>query len=126
MAYTLYYIMSRQKKQQVKVQLSARISPLARALLTLERDQAGWESDGEALEALILRASTSAEAYKMMLDRAGKDPLFAALRHAMAANPAPASPQDNPAQTVEKLAKAISTGSSAKPVKPAKGPVAAS
>jgi hypothetical protein len=114
--------MNKPRKQQVKIQLSCRISPLARTLVSLERDTGGWESDGEAVEALILRASTSPEAYQLMLEQAGKDPLFAALRHAMAANKGVNSPPNSNAHTVEQLAKVVNplAGSAIKPPKPPK------
>jgi hypothetical protein len=91
------------RRPQSKIQLSARISPLARNLITLERDQGGWESDGEAVEALVLRASTSPEARKLMLAVADKNPLFAAIRNSLAVN----SPHDSSARTVEQLAAVV-------------------
>lgn len=100
--------MGKTKSQHTKIQLSCRVSPLVRSLITLERDKGSWESDGEAIEALVLRSSTSAEAYQLMLAEADKDPFFAALRNAMAANQPVASPRDDAAKTAKlvKLPKA--------------------
>jgi hypothetical protein len=111
--------MNRPQKHLAKVQLSCRVSPLVRNLIALEREQGGCESDGEAVEALIMRASTSPEAYNLMLAEAGKDPLFAALRNAMAVNEGLSSPPDSNAHMIEKLAKVVvpTAGSAAKPAK---------
>lgn len=61
-----------------KIQFGARISPLAKALIALEREQNGG-SYGEAVERLIYRASTSTEAHKLILEEASKDPQLAAI-----------------------------------------------
>ena len=112
--------MSTSRNSQTKVQLSCRISPLARTLVSVERKAGGWESDGEAVDALILRASTSLEAYELMQAEANKNPLFAALRNAQAVNSAQSSPDNN--ARIEKLARVVNplAGSAAKPAKPPK------
>ena len=66
-----------------KEQLNVRISSIYKELIGIERDNIpNCASDGEALESLILRASTSPAAIKAICHAALKEPFFAAAHHA--------------------------------------------
>lgn len=67
-----------------KVQVNCRVSPLAKKLIKLE--QRHFESEGQAVEALVLRASTSPEAHALILEEAKTNPLISALKDALYAN----------------------------------------
>jgi hypothetical protein len=63
----------------MKFQLNVRITPVCMDLIKLERKSiAGCNSDGQALEALVYRASTSPQARSLITQAAMKDPLFVA------------------------------------------------
>ena len=67
----------------MKTQLTIRVSPLCVDLIKLERKGIpGCASDGEALESMVLRASTSPQALQLITQTALKDPLFAAAQRA--------------------------------------------
>jgi len=66
-----------------KEQLNVRVSSIYKELIRIERDNLpNCASDGEALESLILRASTSPAAIKAISLAVLKEPLFAAAHHA--------------------------------------------
>lgn len=65
-----------------KIQFSGRISSLAKSLIEIEREESGVRSDADAMEALIVRGSTSDKAHKLMWEEASKVPLFAAVMKA--------------------------------------------
>lgn len=79
--------MSATKNKLTKVPLNCRLAPLVKALINLERDSGGHNSEGEAVEALVLRASDSPAAHQLVLAQAEKDPMYAALRNALSAQP---------------------------------------
>ena len=67
------------KKEQLKV----RITSIYKELIGIERRSIpNCASDGEALESLILRASTSPAAIKAICHAALKEPFFAAAHQA--------------------------------------------
>ena len=69
--------------QPAKSQLNIRINPVCMELIKLERKSlVGCNSDGEAVESLILRASTSPEARQLIKQAVAKDPLFSAAQRA--------------------------------------------
>jgi len=69
--------------QTPKAQLNVRINHVCVELLKLERKTLpGCTSDGEAVESLILRASTSPEARELIKQAVAKDPLFSAAQRA--------------------------------------------
>ena len=71
----------------MKAQLNVRINPVCVELLKLERKcLPGCTSDGEAVESLILRASTSPEARQLITQAVLKDPLYAAAQRAWEAD----------------------------------------
>jgi len=71
----------------MKSQLNVRITPVCMDLIKLERKSIpDCNSDGEALEALVYRASTSPQARTLITQAAMKEPLFAAALEA-AKNP---------------------------------------
>jgi hypothetical protein len=71
----------------MKIQLNARILPVCVELIKLERKSIpGCNSDGEALQSLIFRASTSPQARQMIRQAALKHPLQAAAQRAWEAN----------------------------------------
>jgi hypothetical protein len=71
----------------MKAQLNVRINQVCVELLKLERKSLpGCTSDGEAVESLILRASTSPEARQIITQAALKDPLFVAAQRAWEAD----------------------------------------
>jgi len=76
-------LMSATKNKHSKVALSCRLSPLVKALINLERESGGHPSEGEAVEALVLRASNTSAAHQLVLAQAEKDPMYAALRNAL-------------------------------------------
>ena len=67
----------------MKTQLNVRLIPVCVELIKLERKSIpGCNSDGEALQSLIFRASTSPQARQMIRQAALKDPLQAAAQRA--------------------------------------------
>jgi hypothetical protein len=67
----------------MKTQLNVRITPVCVELIKLERKSIpGCNSDGEALQSLIFRASTSPQARQIIRQAALKDPLQAAAQRA--------------------------------------------
>ena len=71
----------------MKTQLNVRITPVCVELIKLERKFIpGCNSDGEALESLIFRASTSPQARQIIRQAALKDPLQAAAQRAREAD----------------------------------------
>jgi hypothetical protein len=69
--------------QAPKAQLNVRINHVCVELLKLERKSLpGCTSDGEAVESLILRASTSPEARQIIKQAVAQDPLFSAAQRA--------------------------------------------
>ncbi len=71
----------------MKTQLNVRLLPVCVELIKLERKSIpGCSSDGEALESLIFRASTSPEARQIIRQAALKDPLQAAAQRAREAD----------------------------------------
>jgi len=68
---------------KLKAQLNVRVAPACVALIKLERKNIpGCNSDGEALQSLIFRASTSPQARQIIRQAALKDPLQAAAQRA--------------------------------------------
>ena len=64
---------------KLKSQLNVRLAPVCMDLIKLERKSIpGCNSDGEALEALVYRASTSPQARTLITQAALKEPLFVA------------------------------------------------
>jgi hypothetical protein len=61
-----------------RLQLSARVSPLIKNLISLERREKELASDGDAIESLILRGAISPAEQALILAAAEKRPLFAA------------------------------------------------
>ena len=67
----------------MKTQLTVRVTQVCVELIKLERKSIpGCSSDGEALESMIFRASTSPQALQLIKQAALKDPLFAAAQRA--------------------------------------------
>jgi len=67
----------------MKTQLTVRVTQVCVELIKLERKSIpGCGSDGEALESMIFRASTSPQARQLITQAAMKDPLFAAAQRA--------------------------------------------
>ena len=73
----------------MKTQLTVRVTQVCVELIKLERKGIpDCASDGEALESMVLRASTSPQARQIIRQAALKDPLFAAaLEAAYIGNP---------------------------------------
>jgi hypothetical protein len=74
------------RQRPSKVQLTCRVSPLIKRLIKYEWDH-HFDSEGQAVEALILRGAISPEAHAMILAEAENDPMMLAVKQAMAANP---------------------------------------
>ena len=73
----------------MKTQLNVRLIPVCVELIKLERKSIpGCNSDGEALQSLIFRASTSPQARQIIRQAALKDPLQAAAQRAWEAEQA--------------------------------------
>jgi len=71
----------------MKTQLNVRLIPACLELIKLERKSIpGCNSDGEALQSLIFRASTSPQARQIIRQAALKDPLQAAAQRAREAD----------------------------------------
>ncbi len=71
----------------MKSQLNVRILPVCVELIKLERKSIpGCNSDGEALQSVIFRASTSPQARQIIRQAAMKDPLFVAAQRAWEAD----------------------------------------
>ena len=71
----------------MKTQLTVRVTQVCVELIKLERKSIpGCGSDGEALESMIFRASTSPQARQIITKAALKDPLFAAAQRAWEAD----------------------------------------
>ena len=71
----------------MKTQLTVRVTKVCVELIKLERKSIpGCNSDGEALQSLIFRASTSPQARQIITKAALKDPLFAAAQRAWEAD----------------------------------------
>ena len=69
--------------QVAKSQLNIRINPVCMELIKLERKSLpGCNSDGEAVESLILRASTSPEAHQILKQAFARNPFFTATQRA--------------------------------------------
>ena len=69
-----------------KQQLSCRVTRLVKSLIALERKSLGNNaSEADALESLVLRASTDAAASQLILKEAASDPQMAALVNAIRA-----------------------------------------
>ena len=67
----------------IKAQLNVRLIPVVVELIKLERASIpGCASDGEALEAIVLRSATTPEARRLILAAAMQYPLFAAAHRA--------------------------------------------
>jgi hypothetical protein len=78
----------------MKTQLTIRVSALCVELIKLERKGIpDCASDGEALESMVLRASTSPQALQLIKQAALKDPLFAAAQRAWEADHAKRKPR---------------------------------
>jgi hypothetical protein len=79
---------------KLKSQLNVRLAPVCMDLIKLERRNIpGCASDGEALESMVLRASTSPQALQLIKQAALKDPLFAAAQRAWEADHAKRKPR---------------------------------
>jgi hypothetical protein len=68
--------------KKVKVQISARISELAKRLMEIERQQQD-ESEGQFLERLILSTASSPAALQLLLEEAEKDAHLSAVVNAL-------------------------------------------
>lgn len=73
------------RKKEAKIQLSCRVSKLVKMLIEIERKTAGCNSEGDAVESIVLRASTAPEAQRLIMEEAQKNPLFVAFSNALAA-----------------------------------------
>jgi len=73
----------RAKMHPRKEQLNCRVSPLVKRLIKLEWERS-CDSEGQAVEALVLRSSSTPEAAAMILAEAEKEPMFAIVRQALA------------------------------------------
>jgi hypothetical protein len=71
-----------------KTAIGARIHPLVKSLIALERKLNGG-SEGEAIERLVYRASVSPEATELILKEASKDAQLSALVNALASKAQP-------------------------------------
>ena len=81
-----------------KSQLNIRINPVCMELIKLERKSlVGCNSDGEAVESLILRASTSPEAHQILKQAFARNPFFTATQRAWNAGDV-SSPSHPPAE----------------------------
>ena len=71
----------------MKSQLNVRVTSVCVDLIKLERKSIpGCNSDGEALESLIFRASTSPQARQIIRQTVLKEPLYAAAQRAWEAD----------------------------------------
>jgi len=85
--------------QPAKSQLNIRINPVCMELIKLERKSlVGCNSDGEAVESLILRASTSPEANQILKQAFARNPFFTATQRAWNAEDI-SSPTHPPTET---------------------------
>jgi hypothetical protein len=66
-----------------KAYLSCRVSPLVKDLIRQEWED-HFDSEGQAVEALVLRGSTSAKAAERILREAETDPVVQAVKQALA------------------------------------------
>jgi hypothetical protein len=71
------------KTRQPKAYLSCRVSPLVKDLIKQEWDD-HFDSEGQAVEALILRGATSPKAAARILREAETDPVVQAVKQALA------------------------------------------
>ncbi len=71
------------KSRQPKAYLSCRVSPLVKDLIKQEWDD-HFDSEGQAVEALILRGATSPKAAARILREAETDPVVQAVKQALA------------------------------------------
>lgn len=85
--------------QVAKSQLNIRINPVCMELIKLERKSLpDCNSDGEAVESLILRASTSPEANQILKQAFARNPFFKATQRAWNAGDV-SSPTHPPTET---------------------------
>jgi hypothetical protein len=85
--------------QVAKSQLNIRINPVCMELIKLERKSlVACNSDGEAVESLILRASTSPEANQILKQAFARNPFFTATQRAWNAGDI-SSPSHPPTET---------------------------
>jgi hypothetical protein len=71
------------QKVKPKVYLSCRVSPLVKDLIRDEWED-HFDSEGQAVEALILRGATSPKAHARILREIETDPLMIAVKNALA------------------------------------------
>ena len=69
-----------------KLQVSVRVSPLVKALIELELRDNAFQTEGEAVESIVLRSADSPAAQALILKEAAKDPLYSAIRKALSAS----------------------------------------